>query len=84
VFVPIGLAEPPQNSLPRSEDSSSTRFKSVLKTPGAIALTFTPPFAHSIASDLVRLATAAFDAEYAATSKSETKVESEAILMIRP
>ena len=49
-----------------------------------MAFTFTPCFAHSMASDFVSDATAALLAEYAATSNSETNVESEAILTIRP
>lgn len=68
----------------RSVDPKSSRFKSVLKTPGTIALTLTPFEDRSTAKDFVRLATAALLAEYAATSKSETNVEREAIFIIRP
>ena len=59
-------------------------FSGVRKTPGAIALTFTPCFDHSIASDLVSEATAALLAAYAATSNSATNEDSEAMLMMRP
>src|ERR1700704_3448799 len=57
-----------RNSRPRSVPSSRAAFRSVRKTPGAIALTQTPNVAHSTASDLVSEATAALLAPYAATS----------------
>src|SRR6266851_2569755 len=50
-------------SLPRSVPSRSAELRSVRNTPGAIALTQTPWLAHSIASDLVKDATAALLAE---------------------
>src|SRR5262250_3063978 len=69
-----------RNSLPRSVPSRRAALSSVRKTPGAMALTQTPLPAHSMASDFVSDATAALLAEYAATSKSATKLEREAIL----
>src|ERR1700681_742996 len=48
-----------RNSRPRSVPSSRVAFRSVRKTPGAIAFTQTPDLAHSIARDFVSEATAA-------------------------
>src|SRR6185369_6684595 len=64
---PMGVRA--RNSLERGEPPvTSERLSSVINTPGAIAFTHTPCFAHSIAKDLVKEATAALLAEYAATS----------------
>src|SRR5436190_7338008 len=63
---PIGVRI--RNSWPRGVSSSSFSFNAVRKTPGAIAFTLTPCFAHSIARDFVSDPTAALLAEYAATS----------------
>ncbi len=56
----------------------------VRNTPGTIALTKTPCRDHSTAKDFVRAPTAALLAPYAATSNRARKVDSEAILMMRP
>src|SRR6266404_1312578 len=50
-------------SLPRSVPSRSAELRAVRNTPGAIALTQTPWLTHSMASDLVKDATAALLAE---------------------
>jgi len=52
-----------RNSLPRSVPFSKAAFRSVGKTPGAMAFTQTPDVAHSRASDLVSEATAALLAQ---------------------
>ena len=57
-----------RNSRPRSVPSSNAEFKSVRNTPGAMAFTHTPNFAHSTAKDFVSEATAPLLAQYAATS----------------
>jgi len=82
-------AEPPHGS---SYRELSLPFRAVQQrgvqistnTPGHTAFTQTPRWAHSIASDFVSETTAALLAEYAATSNSATKEESDAILMMRP
>ena len=72
-----------RNSRPRGPFSIS-RFKSVSKTPGAIALTVTPCGAHSTDSARVSPATAALLAVYAATSCSPTNDASDATPIKRP
>ena len=71
------------NSCPRAPLRIS-RFRSVSKTPGAMALTVTPWRAHSTASARVKPATAALLAVYAATSCSPTNDASEATPISRP
>src|ERR1700721_3234 len=66
VFPKRPIGERILNSRPRSVLSSSFAFKSVRKTPGAMALTSTPWRDHSTASDLVSAPTAALLTLYGA------------------
>ncbi len=76
-------AEPPHGS---SYRELSPPFRAVQERGVQISTKYTqtPRWAHSIASDFVSETTAALLAEYAATSNSATKEESDAILMMRP
>ena len=73
-----------RNSRPRSVPLSNAEFSSVGKTPGAMQFTLMLSTAHSTASDLVKLRTAAFDAQYAVTCVSPTNELRLAMLMILP
>src|SRR5260370_8138679 len=73
-----------RNSRPRSVPSSRAAFKSVRNTPGTRALTQTPDVAHSIASDLVREATAAFLALYSPTPHTAPNHHPQPLLLLHP